>query len=315
MCRPIAHPSPTDVSGNAKMDAILDMICGFLTSKSLIDAEVALRRNVQHLFQHGDDQISTFNHFTSDLERELDMIVGGHPTAVRTLGDTALGDTALGGTALGDTALGGTAALDANEDMGESLHSTLDVPVSRPEDGSFHQPNRQPLVLFERLQLAEAAASEYRERRGTGSVLDAVVFHDQVRMSPQQQQELTTINLPVLINPNSNGLEEEREFVLPSGSFIAGRYRVIKASSSGSFSTFYSCVDHGAAADATGRLPTTGTGYRLPKVGLKVLKNSKDSFDAGLGEVAILSRIQRCDPSFQRAPPPTHHRLPPISSP
>ena len=257
----------TEMSGSGNMDRLLLMIYDFLNSKSLIDVEETLRRDVQQLFERGD--ISTFNHYTSDLEKELNTIVGGHPTAVASPRDvTPAPDSAL----------------EADEGTVESISplSLLDQPVSHD--------SIKPIVLIERLRAPDAAAREYRRKRGTRSVADAVVFHEPPIMSPEQEKELMMIQLPVCFNPNINSLEEAREFAIPPGSFVAGRYRAIKAAGRGTFSSFYQCVDH----HATGR---------RPKVGVKILKNTKDSFDTGLGEVRMLARIKERDPSNQ------HHLL------
>ena len=264
-----APDAPTEAP-NGNMDRLLLVIYDFLTSKSLIDAEVALRREVQQLFERGD--VSTFNHYTSDLERELNLIVGGHPTAVA---------------ALQDVTPVPVSALEADEGTVESIHdlSLLDQPISHDK--------LRPLALIECLRLPEDEARECRQRRGTRSVVDAVVFHEPEQMSPKQKRELVTIQLPICFNNNINGLEEAPEFAILSGSFVAGRYRTIKAAARGSFSKFYQCVDHGVAV-ATGR---------RPRVGVKILKNTKDGFDTGLLEVRMLARIRERDPSNQ------HHLL------
>jgi len=178
-------------------------------------------------------------------------------------------------------------ALEADEGLVESPHalSLLDQPISHD--------NLRPLALIERLRLPKDEAREYRQRRGTRSVVDAVVFHEPEQVSPEQQRELVTIQLPICFNHNINGFEEAREFAIPFGSFVAGRYRVIKAAARGCFSSFYQCVDHGVAV-ATGR---------RPRVGVKILKNTKDGFDTGLLEVRMLARIRERDPSNQ------HHLL------
>ena len=263
-------PDAPATRGNGNMDQLLLMIYDFLNSKSLVDVEATLRREVQQLFKRGD--ISTFNHYTSDLEKELNMIVGGHPTAVASPRDV-------------------TPAPDSEADEGtvESPRalSLLDQPISHD--------NKQPLALIERLRVPDDAAREYRMRRGTRSAVDAIVFHEPPTMSEEQKGALMTIQLPVCFNPTINGLEEEREFRIPSGSFVAGRYRAIKATGRGTFSSFYQCVDHGAAKG------------RRPKVGVKILNNMKDCLDTGLSEVRMLAQIRERDASNE------HHLLRMIS--
>ena len=260
---PDAHV--THVNGN--MDQILLMICDFLTSKSLVDVEATLHREVQQLSKLGDT--STFNHYTSDLEKALNVIVGGYPTAVAPLRDVTPAP------------------------YSEAYEGTVESPralslLTRPIIG---HDSKQPLALIERLRVPDDAAREYRMRRGTRSAVDAIVFHEPPTMSEEQKGALMTIQLPVCFNPTISGLEDEREFRIPSGSFVAGRYRAIKAIGRGTYSTVYQCVDHDAA---------TG---RRPKVGVKILNNTKDCLDTGLSEVRMLARVRERDASNE------HHML------
>jgi len=91
--------------------------------------------------------------------------------------------------------------------------------------------------------------------------------------------------LPILYNPNVNGLEDARELPVGVGTLLIGRYRVVAVIGKGSFSRVYQCLD----------LRTKSM------VSIKVLRNDKDCLDAGLGEVKVLAHLARHDP-FGEAP-------------
>ena len=97
---------------------------------------------------------------------------------------------------------------------------------------------------------------------------------------------LSHIVLPVLLwasfRPYStavlwhrNGIEDSAELKVRSGIIIADRYQVRGPLGRGAFSRTFRCVDHEHETD----------------VCVKVLKNGKETFDAGLAEIKVLSLL------------------------
>lgn len=72
-----------------------------------------------------------------------------------------------------------------------------------------------------------------------------------------------------------NGLEDEREYEIEDGTLLANRYRVVGTLGKGAFSRVFRCFD----------LQLKDT------VCVKVMNNSKDSTEAGLGEIKLLSLL------------------------
>ena len=84
----------------------------------------------------------------------------------------------------------------------------------------------------------------------------------------------------------SNGPEDEVDLTITVGSTIAGRYCVIEQIGEGAFSRVFECNDQ-----------TYGK-----RVAVKVMRNDKACFDTGLGEIRVLSLLQREHGSEGRTP-------------
>ena len=93
------------------------------------------------------------------------------------------------------------------------------------------------------------------------------------------------ISLPLVYNPLRNALEEVSELSIEIDAIIVGRYKVMAMIGKGTFSRVFQCLD-----------------LKLDRlVSIKVIRNDKDCFDAGLGELRVLSLLSKQDP---------HARLP-----
>ena len=77
------------------------------------------------------------------------------------------------------------------------------------------------------------------------------------------------------------GLEDNADLPLEVGVVLVERYRVVAAIGKGSFSRVVQAFDLQLKV----------------MVGIKVLKNEKDCFDQGLGEIRILALLAQSDPS------------------
>ena len=93
------------------------------------------------------------------------------------------------------------------------------------------------------------------------------------------ENKIAHISLPILFNPNMNGLEDARELPLPIGATLVDRYRIVAAIGKGSFSRVFQCFDL----------------RHKVMVSIKVLRNDKDCLDAGLGEVKMLALLATRD--------------------
>ena len=140
------------------------------------------------------------------------------------------------------------------------------------------------VAMFSHTRVSAEKEMRLRSRRGSGVPQQRVVFHDPKERDEAAVNTLAHVSLPLLYNPLVNGLEVSCEVALPVGSDIAGRYRVTANIGRGSFSKVYQCHDR----------------HTERMVSVKVLRNDKDCFDAGLGEVRVLSLITQRDPLGQR---------------
>ena len=93
------------------------------------------------------------------------------------------------------------------------------------------------------------------------------------------------MSVPYIFDPATNGVEPSRELNMGAGDVIANEYEIHSPIGKGSFSTvFY-------AKSKTHARP----------VSVKILRNDKETFDAGLSEVRILAMIAKADPDNERA--------------
>ena len=138
--------------------------------------------------------------------------------------------------------------------------------------------------LWDMVAVSASEAARLRDRKGEGNPMHRVIFHDSLSASQVTKEKLAHVALPMLYNPNFNGLEDRRDLALPVGEVIANRYRVEAVLGKGSFSTVVKCHDL--------------TNDKL--VGIKVLLNNKECFDAGLGEVRVLAHLMKKDPQGEQ---------------
>jgi len=159
------------------------------------------------------------------------------------------------------------------------IERTLPLPDTTPP---------QTFTLLERVKVVNQAASDaLRLRRGTRSPKDPdrLVFHDSDEEMPAHlRRQLARISIPFVFCPHLNGMEASATFLPVHGELVAHDYEVDGIIGRGSFSTVFKA---------------TSLDYQRP-VSLKILRNEKDCFDAGLGEVRIHSLIIRNDPHSRR---------------
>ena len=135
--------------------------------------------------------------------------------------------------------------------------------------------------------IAPAVAAAQRVRYGPQppSDLSRVLFHVGKPREDAPGARLARMNVPYIFDPDTNEMESSRELSMGAGDVIANEYEIHSPIGKGSFSTvFY-------AKSKTDARP----------VSVKILRNDKETFDAGLGEVRILAMIAKADPDNERA--------------
>ena len=115
---------------------------------------------------------------------------------------------------------------------------------------------------------------------------DRIVYHNGPEEMPAaKREELAKISVPIYFCPHVNGLEATPNFrpSLPGERVV--RYELSELVGKGSFASVYraSHVENGRPAC------------------VKVINPDKDSFEAGLGEIRILSLVLKHDPEGRRA--------------
>jgi hypothetical protein len=185
-------------------------------------------------------------------------------------------------------------------------------------------------VVFQRTKMAEADSLVYRNRRGSGTLQSENVFHEPRPMPEQQKREVVHMDLPLVYNPNINGLEDTRSLHLVAGSIVAGRQATHTAMHRDPAGGRYWVEQHiGRILTPTRTLALTltltlaltlapalrycveqhiGSGsfstfYKChdesssehPPIGLKVVKNDKDCLDTGCAEIRVLDLIRKHD--------------------
>jgi tRNA A-37 threonylcarbamoyl transferase component Bud32 len=94
------------------------------------------------------------------------------------------------------------------------------------------------------------------------------------------QSELEAFNMRCIYRPMRTGFEEQKEFPIDPGSFIAGRYEIKEYLGSAAFSRAVQCMDHLARRH----------------VCIKIIRNDKDYFDQSLDEIKLLRYVNTRDP-------------------
>jgi len=279
----MAERTSSSPSSDNAFATVVDLLLDFMVSKSLVASERTLRNEFQMLLEtanngssrsSGDQRSGTsaaraqwnkvttmHNQYTSELERRLELLVPRRTEA----------DDGSGAASIIDRTPKTAACVTCEDDASSE--------PSRPLVGA---PAARIPALFDLKPVVSAEEERrLRQRRGVGTPQQRVVFHDPPPMPEPMASSLAFISLPLLYNPNVNGLEDQSELHLPVGALVAGRYRIAANIGKGSFSNVYQCNDL----------------HCKRMVSVKVLRNDKDCLDAGLGEVRVLALISRLDPS------------------
>jgi len=243
------------------------LVLQYLESKSFFGAERALRAEIA-LAQHSDDKgdgVAAFkaqNLYTSELEEMLGMSsVASHASPAPPIDDLTPPPPPPNVTPT---------------DGIESTHTPCSV-VQKP-------PKIRPNLVGMSLVTSAHDDRTLRTHYGRGTPQTRVVFHDPPSMNDSEAFKVAHVSLPVLYNPNVNGLEDARELLVAVGTILVGRYRVVAVIGKGSFSRVFQCLD-----------------LRLKvMVSVKVLRNDKDCLDAGLGEVKILALLAKHNQNGER---------------
>ena len=251
-------------------NVIFSKVLEFLSSKSFGDTESALRKELQELLAKG-LTLADLNQFTSELERDLQLPIS-LPKEI-SLPDESTSD---------EHRARGLLAL--NTSQGPSAECTAEQVASLDRVDA--------LLLFKAVPYVGPLASELRKKRGLGTAREHVTFHELEAMPADEETAIVRLNLPMVFNPNLNGLEDERELHLHGGDIVAGRYRVARKLGTGSFSTSYQCFQVFEGSDARSDGPATGRW-----VSIKVLRNDKDCYDTGCSEIRMLNSIKTKDPA------------------
>jgi len=210
---PDDHPTPT---GNVEFDQAVSKVLQWLSSKSLLNTAFSLRKEVEALFNPvSGTSVTARNQFTSDLERDLNLVV---PIASSSADQVTRLEPVPPATHL----LGSFDFWD-NEQTGKFTEDELN--------------------LFNFFRTAKETTEALRMQRGNEPICDVAIFHPQKPMLPEQEGSLVQSFLPLLHNPHLVGLQDMRDLTLRVGSVVAGRYQVAKNLGSGSFSTFYGCFN------------------------------------------------------------------------
>ena len=255
--------------------AISSLMLDFLASKSLVDSERALRNELQLLLHSKESSrdppaawkkiVCDYNVYTSELEKRLNITV---PLTTRIEDSPVIDHTPML-----------AASTSPLED--EDIYANTRLPANT----AAGTPRVARVSMYTHSRVSTEQEQMLRSQRGLGKPQEHAVFHDSLERGLYEAADACAhISLPLLYNPNFNGLEAYSETKFRVGDFIARRYHVCADIGSGAFSTVYKCHDR----------------HNERMVSVKVLRNGKERFDSGLGEVRALSLISQHDPLGQR---------------
>ena len=250
----------------AALDTVASLICEFLESKSLVAAERSLRNEMglaREIMENDKDAFGARNLFVSELERLLGVEMGAAENAAAQIAESTPKLTTI----------------QAAPDEG-----AVDISTDRTSGGTMQSSTPKPRAPLFELVLAPNKDRNLRKRHGQGGPQQRAVFHDPPSMAEKEKDSLAHLSLPLLYNPQVNGLEEARDLDVGVGTVFIGRYRVVAAIGKGSFSRVFQCHDIKART----------------MVAVKMLRNDKDCLDAGLGEVKLLAHLARQDPGAEK---------------
>jgi len=182
-----------------------------------------------------------------------------------------------------------TVPMDLAPQREDFVDLTVPVGVSshqpNPEESHLPQPAAAPTLAISTLDrvlvVSPVAAAALRFRRGEGTPRERVVFHQHSEVPVGQYAK---IDIRFLFHAAFNGMEANRDYLPCGGDVIAKDYCVEGILGTGSFATVYR---------------TKSLRYQKP-VAVKILRNEKECFDTGLGEVRMYSLLHQHDPEGRR---------------
>lgn len=312
----------------SKLEHVTGLVLQFLESKSFFSAERALRAELAVALQRqqqAPDALRRANLFTSALEESL------HLECATEQAELPQAAVVSDWTPQPTPWRAADAQHNGRESHGPSGQETPSQSGRWASQGRARPPAR--LLKFS----LSTSEQSLRRQYGRGTLQERVVFHEPPKMSPAQQESIAYIAVPMLYNPNVNGLEDARDISVQDGTVIIGRYRIVAFIGKGSFSRVFQCIDlktktmvalkarartrpprkpcydcsdlqpgHPARIAMSPIAPSSSESpnARAPFLCLpvpQVLHNDKDCLDAGLGEVRMLALASRMDPD-QTAP-------------
>ena len=222
----MAERTSSSPSSDNAFATVVDLLLDFMVSKSLVASERTLRNEFQMLLEtanngssrsSGDQRSGTsaaraqwnkvttmHNQYTSELERRLELLVPRRTEA--------------------DDGSGAASIIDRTPKTAACVPTCEDDASSEPSRPLVGAPAARIPALFDLKPVVSAEEERrLRQRRGVGTPQQRVVFHDPPPMPEPMASSLAFISLPLLYNPNVNGLEDQSELHLPVGALVAGR--------------------------------------------------------------------------------------------
>ena len=186
------------------LNKLMVKVLVFLGQMTLSDPCSAMHQKLRVQCVEGAD-VETLNRCTSELGELLELVAAT---------ETKLDDLAI-------------EDIEDSEDSEDGALTPRPVTWLRPPGSTGIERDLEeqtPLVMFKRLSMDKDDGSKYRAHRGRRTAKDEVVFHEPPAMSSAQANSLIHMNLPLIYNPNVNGLEEVSDLPTTAGTVIAGRY-------------------------------------------------------------------------------------------
>jgi hypothetical protein len=175
----------------ASFDESLSIVLDFLSSKSFSSV-----RDLLLQVHRARPNVEALNQYTSELEKLLDVTTRPHIFAAK--------DTPP----------------IASADVSSTINAWLRPPGSTTSDVTQE---KEALVVFQRTKMGAADGHEFRNRRGLNTIREVTIFHEPHPMPEHKKREVVHMALPLMYNPNRNGLEDSSSLQLVAGSVVAGR--------------------------------------------------------------------------------------------
>jgi len=261
-------------AGTASLQVLAQMVVEFLESKSFFCAERALRAELALLLEKESKtpgKVKEQNLYTSELEKRLNIRLDlPRNAAVPTISNHTPPEPSR------------HRAPSLPHDAEPTSRGAATTP---PQEGGPGMVRQRLRLYTYHLYGTQKDESTLRKRHGTGTPQQRVLFHDRPEMPSAHKADLAFLSLPIVYNPHVNGLEDDAELQIDVNTVIIGRYRVVAVIGKGSFSRVFQCFDLQTAQ----------------MVSVKVIRNEKDCFDAGLGEIKVLALLAKHDPHGRQA--------------